>query len=109
MQGSDAVPQTLSDAESAVEPTSPVGWCVYILRCVDGTLYTGCTSALSRRLVAHARGSAKYTRARLPVELVYAEPQSDRSTALRREAALKKLTRSQKLALCGMTTIVDRP
>jgi putative endonuclease len=103
MQARDAVPHSLSDAESAVELTSIVGWCVYMLRCADGTLYTGCTSALSRRLLAHSRGSAKYTRSRLPVELVYSEPVSDRSAALRREAALKKLSRPQKLALCGMT------
>ena len=103
MQARDAVPQSFSDAESSGAPALIVGWCVYMLRCVDGTIYTGCTSALSRRLLAHARGSAKYTRSRLPVELVYCEPVSDRSSALRREAALKKLTRPQKLALCGMT------
>lgn len=74
-----------------------------MLRCADGTLYTGCAASLERRLLAHGRGSAKYTRARLPVELVYAEAVADRSAALRREAALKRLSRSQKLALCGMT------
>ena len=68
-----------------------LGWCVYILRCQDGTLYTGCSSALSRRLVAHAKGSAKYTRSRLPVSLLYAESVRDHSEALRREAAIKKL------------------
>ena len=87
----------------SVEPSSIQGWCVYILRCADGTLYTGCTVALPRRLLAHGRGSAKYTRSRLPVSLVYAEAVADRSDALRREAALKRLSRPQKLALCGMT------
>lgn len=84
-------------------PSLVLGWCVYILRCHDGTLYTGCSSALSRRLRAHAKGSAKYTRSRLPVVLMYAEPVRDHSEALRREAAIKKLTRVQKLRLCGIT------
>ena len=73
---------------------------VYILRCGDGTLYTGCTNDLTRRLRAHSAGKgAKYTRVRLPVELVYAEPAADRSQALRREAAIKSLGRGEKLAL----------
>lgn len=73
---------------------------VYILRCGDGTLYTGCTNDLARRLAAHSAGrGAKYTRARLPVALVYQEPAADRSQALRREAAIKALSRAQKLAL----------
>jgi putative endonuclease len=86
-----------------IDPSQVLGWCVYILRCQDGTLYTGCSSALSRRLLAHAKGSAKYTRSRLPVSLLYAEPVRDHSEALRREAAIKKLTRVQKLRLCGIT------
>ncbi len=73
---------------------------VYILRCGDGTLYTGCTNDLTRRLAAHSAGrGAKYTRARLPVELVYTEPAADRSQALRREAAIKALSRGEKLRL----------
>ena len=61
---------------------------VYILRCGDGSLYTGCTNDLPRRLRAHQSGrGAKYTRSRLPVELIYQEPAADRSAALRREAA----------------------
>lgn len=73
---------------------------VYILRCADGTLYTGCTNDLDRRLKAHSAGKgAKYTRARLPVELVYREPAADKSQALRREAAIKALCRGEKLAL----------
>lgn len=75
---------------------------VYILRCGDGTLYTGCTSDLPRRLATHQSGKgAKYTRARLPVELVYQEPAPDKSQALRREAAIKRLPRWEKLALIG--------
>ena len=73
---------------------------VYILRCGDGTLYTGCTNDLARRLKAHSTGKgAKYTRARLPVELVYAEDAPDKSQALKREAAIKALSRGEKLAL----------
>ena len=78
---------------------SAVYW-VYILRCADGTLYTGITNDLPRRLQAHQSGrGAKYTRSRLPVELVYQEAVPDRSAALRREAAIKRLDRRRKLAL----------
>ena len=77
-----------------------MGWTVYMLRCGDGTLYTGCTNDLPRRLEAHRRGrGAKYTRSRLPVALAYREEAPDRSAALRREAAIKRLSRPQKLAL----------
>lgn len=73
---------------------------VYILRCADGTLYTGCTNELSRRLAAHNAGKgAKYTRSRRPVELVYREEVPDKSAALRREAAIKGLSRGEKLVL----------
>lgn len=78
----------------------PVAWFVYMLRCRDGSLYTGCTDHVERRLAAHQSGKgAKYTRSRLPVELVYQEEAADRSAALRREAAIKKLTRKEKLEL----------
>lgn len=77
-----------------------MGCFVYILRCGDGSLYTGSTTDLSRRLAAHRSGhGAKYTRGRLPLELAYWEEAPDWSDALRREAAVKRLTRSQKLAL----------
>ncbi len=75
-------------------------WFVYMLRCGDGSLYTGCTNDLYRRLKVHQSGrGAKYTRSRRPVALVYQEELPDRSAALRREAAVKRLTRAQKLAL----------
>ncbi len=75
---------------------------VYLLCCADGTLYTGCTNDLERRLAAHNAGKgAKYTRSRRPVSLVYWEPLPDKSSALRRERAVKRLTRAQKLALIG--------
>lgn len=75
-------------------------WTVYILRCGDGTLYTGCTNDLPRRLEAHQKGKgAKYTRSRPPVELAYREAAADKSAALRREIAIKRLSRREKLAL----------
>jgi putative endonuclease len=75
-------------------------WSVYVLRCGDGTLYTGATNDLDRRVEAHQRGKgAAYTRSRRPVRLVYSESAGDRGSALRREAQLKRLTRSEKLAL----------
>jgi predicted GIY-YIG superfamily endonuclease len=76
------------------------GWFVYILRCRDGTLYTGIAVDLERRLDAHRRGvGAKYTRGRRPVSLAYHECQPDRSGALKREAAIRQLGRAAKLAL----------
>jgi len=75
-------------------------WFVYILRCADGTLYTGITKDLARRTKQHNAGTAsRYTRSRRPVKLVYQEPQRSQSLALKREAAIKKLTRQTKLAL----------
>lgn len=77
-----------------------MGWYVYMLRCGDGSLYTGCTDDVERRLAVHNSGKgAKYTRSRLPVTLVYREVVADKSAALRREAAIKALPRSKKLAL----------
>jgi putative endonuclease len=80
-------------------------WCVYVLRCGDGTLYTGATCDLARRVEAHARGrGGRYTRSRLPVLLVHAEQARDHGAALRREAALKRLPRAEKLALVAAGT-----
>ena len=77
-----------------------MGYLVYILRCGDGTLYTGCTNDLPRRLRAHQSGrGAKYTRSRLPVALVWQEAQPDKSAALRRERQIKALSRAEKLQL----------
>lgn len=73
---------------------------VYMLRCKDGSLYTGWTNDLEHRLAMHNSGrGAKYTRGRGPVELVYSEELPDKEAALRRECAIKKLRREQKLAL----------
>ena len=73
---------------------------VYMLRCKDGSLYTGWTNDLEHRLAMHSSGrGAKYTRGRGPLELVYSEELPDKEAALRRECAVKKLRREQKLAL----------
>ena len=73
---------------------------VYILKCGDGTLYTGWTNNLEKRIQAHNTGKgAKYTRARLPVELVYFEEFEEKVDAQRREYRIKKLSRKEKLKL----------
>ncbi len=75
-------------------------WCVYILRCKDGTLYTGSTDDFPKRLEAHRQGKgAKYTRGRAPLEPVYLEECPHKSAALKREYAIKQLSRENKLAL----------
>jgi putative endonuclease len=77
----------------------PEAW-VYLLRCRDGSLYTGWTVDLHRRLARHRRGVAsRYTASRLPVELALALPMADRSAARREEARIKRLSRNAKLAL----------
>lgn len=76
------------------------GWWVYLLRCADGSLYAGMAADTQRRLREHNAGrGAKYTRSRRPVELVYREACESKGAALRREAALKRLSRTQKLEL----------
>jgi putative endonuclease len=86
-------------------PTVPdAAWCVYMLRCADGTLYTGITTDIARRVAEHnGEGGlgARYTRSRRPVQLAYVEAAADRAEAARREAAIKRLDRVHKLALCA--------
>ncbi len=81
--------------------TMPDPWFTYIVRCIDASLYTGVTTDLSRRLAEHnsARGGARYTRARQPVQLVFAEKLASRSLACRREYAIKKLSATAKKRL----------
>ena len=77
-------------------------WWVYFVECRDGTVYTGITTNLERRLAQHngvRAGGAKYTKTRRPVRLVYHESTEDRSTASQREYQLRKLSRQQKLQL----------
>ena len=78
-------------------------WILYLLRCRDGSLYCGVTNDVARRLAAHDAGrGARYTRGRGPVELVYQESCGDRSAALRREAAVKRLSTAGKRRLAGL-------
>lgn len=73
-------------------------WRVYILRCGDGSLYTGVTTDLGRRIAAHAAGKGgKYTRARLPVVLAWSAEARSKSAAFRREARIKGWSRAEKL------------
>ena len=75
-------------------------WKLYILRCGDGTLYTGITVDVDHRFQMHQSGKgAKYTRSRLPVQLVYREESADKSAALKREVEIKRLSREEKLKL----------
>lgn len=75
-------------------------WTVYILHCADGTLYTGVARDATARLNAHNKGNgAKYTRSRRPVRMIWSEPALDRSSAQKREFAIKQLNRDQKIAL----------
>ena len=78
-------------------------WYLYILRCGDGSLYTGITTDVQARLEVHCSGKgAKYTRGRGPLELVYSEECGTHSDALKRELAIKALTRDEKECLCGI-------
>lgn len=77
--------------------------CVYILRCSDGTLYTGWTNNIARRLAAHNEGrGAKYTRGRTPVTLAHLEEFATKEEAMSREAEIKKLSRAQKILLLNI-------
>ncbi len=81
-------------------PEDTTAACCYIVECSDGTYYTGWAVDAERRLKVHNAGrGARYTRMRLPVKLVYVEPQPDRTTAMKRERAIKKLTHTKKQAL----------
>ncbi len=83
---------------------------VYMLRCRDGSLYTGWTNDLDRRIAKHTAGKAsRYTASRLPVELAGAWPMADRGAAMREEARIKQLRRPQKLALIGSAQTVTEP
>ena len=75
-------------------------WFVYMVRCADGSLYTGIAKDVTRRCQQHNAGTAsRYTRSRLPVELVYYEAHPSQSSALKREAAIKALDRRRKLTM----------
>ena len=80
------------------------GWHVYVLQCADGTLYTGVARDLQKRLLQHngaQTGGPKYTSGRRPVQLMWSDTAADRGAAQQREAAIKKLSRGEKLRLIG--------
>lgn len=86
----------------SINPTKPLAWYVYLLRCADNSLYAGIATDVERRVNEHNcsdKLGAKYTRGRRPVKLVYQESVLTRSAALKREHAIKKLSRVQKEAL----------
>lgn len=85
-------------------PQETDSWFVYIVQCADNTLYTGIAKNIEQRIEKHNSGTgAKYTRTRIPVTEVYREPCDNRSTATKRELAIKKLSRKQKHALINST------
>jgi predicted GIY-YIG superfamily endonuclease len=87
----------VQEEQSPLEPASAAVWSLYILECADGSLYTGVTIDLDRRLRQHQEGTAsRYTRIRRPVVLVHREECGSRSLALSRECAVKSLSRSRK-------------
>ena len=79
-------------------------WYVYMVRCNDGTLYTGITYDLEKRIEAHNSGKdgARYTRSRRPVKLVYSEEAGSKSTAAKLEYKIKKMTRAKKMEMIEM-------
>ena len=82
----------------------------YILRCADGSFYTGWTMDPQQRLKAHNAGSgSRYTRARRPVQMAWLEPEMDRRAAMRRERAIKTMTRARKLRLIAETPRLGKP
>lgn len=102
------------DATPCGPGTARMTWLIYILRCNDGTLYTGITNDLAARLHAHHAGKgAAYTRGRGPFEVVYTEPAKTRAHAQRREDAIKRLPRAAKIRLAdgngGLRTHRIRP
>lgn len=77
-----------------------MNWFVYVLKCGDGSLYTGITNNLTKRILAHEQGSgAKYTKGRAPFSIIYKERYKNRSDATKRELEIKKLSRQEKLEL----------
>jgi putative endonuclease len=81
-------------------------WFVYVVRCGDGSFYTGVSTDVDARVAKHNAGAgARYTRARGPVKLVHVERKRSRSNALRREAAIKALTRARKVELMGRAAL----
>jgi putative endonuclease len=81
-------------------------WTCYLLQCADNSLYCGITNDIDKRLAAHNAGEgAKYTRGRAPLKLLYLEPCTDKSAALKREMQIKKMPRNEKMKLCAAALV----
>lgn len=90
----------MSNKDKIAENNQTQTWLVYILECNDGTLYTGITNNLEKRIAAHVNGSgAKYTKGRGPFTLMHHEPFENKSAASKRERMIKKMTKKEKLSL----------
>lgn len=88
---------------------SHIGWCVYLIECLDGTLYAGITNDLAKRFRAHVDGKgARYTRAKKPERIVAFKPFPDRSSASKAEYAVKQLPRAKKCAFLGGQIVKQR-
>ena len=84
-----------------------MAWHVYIIECSDGSLYTGITNDLDRRITAHNDGrGAKYTKSRRPVRLRFSEPAADRKNASQREYAIKSLRKAEKMRLITLEPLI---
>lgn len=91
---------TIAGKPVIAEATAEKSYYVYMLRCGDGTIYTGMTDDVPRRVAVHNAGKgAKYTRSRLPVALLFSKRCCSRSDALKKEAAIKRMTRTEKESL----------
>ncbi len=107
---SDTVRGPNCAAASPIGYAAAVAWFVYVVRCRDGSLYTGISNDVARRISTHNAGrGARYTRSRGPVELIHVERKRSRSTAQSREARIKALSRAQKLALVAASAARSRP
>jgi predicted GIY-YIG superfamily endonuclease len=94
------VRRTVNSCNPGRDEPSGDPWSVYIRRCADGTVYTGITKDVKRRCQQHNNGTAsRYTRSRRPTKLIWQEAQPSQSSALKREAAIKAMTRQEKMAL----------
>lgn len=99
-RGRSTPSDTAAESSADRQTSGSAGWCVYMVRCADGTLYTGIAKDLDRRITQHNAGTAsRYTRSRRPVQAAWSGPQTSQSAALKREAAIKAMTRRQKDAL----------
>ena len=100
----------MADQDAATADSAAETWFVYVLHCADGSLYTGITKDIARRSKQHNAGTAsRYTRSRRPTRMVYQEVHAGQSQALKREAAIKSLSRPQKETLIQRDRLSELP